>query len=355
MPKTNPYQTFPGKCFWRTAIADRNYRDIEEIYEKKFEISKEMRIVTAGSCFAQHVARQLKAVGFNYCDYEPAPPLLPATSRQTYGYGVYSARYANIYTARQLLQTFDRAFGLWSPQEDVWRENGRWYDPFRPAIEPDGFASGEEFAAARAAHFRAVRRVFTESDLFVFTFGLTEAWESTLDGAVFEVCPGTAAGTFDPDRHRFHNFTYSETMADMETFVAKLREVNPAVRILFTVSPVPLVATAAGAHVLVSTTYSKSVLRAVAGELAARYDFIDYFPSYELIASPPARGRFYGSNLRTVTPAGVKFVMRGFCEAHGISPVEPTSRAAIRVAADPEEDETPTDVVCEEMFLEESR
>ena len=41
---------------------------------------------------------------------------------------------------------------------------------------------------------------------------------------------------------------------------------NPKARLVLTVSPVPLAATASGSHVLPATIYSKSVLRAAAQE-----------------------------------------------------------------------------------------
>ena len=56
--------------------------------------------------------------------------------------------------------------------------------------------------------------------------------------------------------------------ADMHAFWDRLLSVNPRARLLLTVSPVPLAATATPNHVLVASIHSKSVLRAVAGELA---------------------------------------------------------------------------------------
>ena len=82
--------------------------------------------------------------------------------RGDFGYEIFSARYGNVYTVRQLLQLFERAFEGRVPAEDVWVQEGRWYDPYRPAIEPDGFATEEEFRAARRTHMAAVRRVFTD-------------------------------------------------------------------------------------------------------------------------------------------------------------------------------------------------
>lgn len=61
---------------------------------------------------------------------------------------------------------------------------------------------------------------------------------------------------------------------------------------------------------------SKSVLRAVCGSMVETFDDVDYFPSYELIASPSARGFFYEPNLRSINRNGVALVMSQFLAAH---------------------------------------
>ncbi|EDY37492.1 conserved hypothetical protein [Cyanobium sp. PCC 7001] len=58
------------------------------------------------------------------------------------------------------------------------------------------------------------------------------------------------------------------------------------------------------------------MLRAAAGELCAGSDDIDYFPSYEIITNPAARGLFYAANLRSVRPEGVAIAMQTFTRAH---------------------------------------
>ncbi|MGK3891080.1 hypothetical protein, partial [Enterococcus faecium] len=80
------------------------------------------------------------------------------------------------------------------PAEPAWqRPDGRWADPFRPSIEPEGFATIEDLEADRRAHLAAVREMFAGLDVFVFTLGLTEAWVSRVDGAVFPIAPGVIA------------------------------------------------------------------------------------------------------------------------------------------------------------------
>jgi hypothetical protein len=75
---------------------------------------------------------------------------------------------------------------------------------------------------------------------------------------------------------------------------------------------VPLVATAGNGHVLTATTYSKSVLRVAAGLVAAQEPDVAYFPSYEVITGPQARGRYVAEDLRSVTEDGVDRVMTLF-------------------------------------------
>ena len=355
----HPYKALPSKSFWKTSISETNFLEYSDLYRKKFAIAKTDRVVTSGSCFAQHIARRLRASGFDYRDYEEAPPELPEALRKTYGYDIYSARYGNIYTARQLLQTFQRAFEGRQPVDPVWCEDGRFYDPFRPTVEPQGFASRDECDAALATHLAAVRRVFTESDLFIFTLGLTEAWFCVDDGSVYPVCPGTAAGQFDPMQHKFRNFGFVEIITDLQQVIASAKAINPGLRFLLTVSPVPLTATATDQHVLVATIHSKSVLRAVAGELAAKHDFVDYFPSYELVASHPTRGMLYDPNLRTVANRGVDVVMQHLFAEHnpgGVPGALPDVAAAEETAPEPTEAaEQEEDVVCEEILLAEGR
>jgi hypothetical protein len=306
-PYTNaqPYQR------WRQAVGRTPPDSVDPVVRTKFRIARQDRIATAGSCFAQHIARRLRDSGFDFLVTETAHPLLPAPLAESFGYGIYTARFGNIYTARQLLQLWQRATGNLQPRDACWEQGGRFFDPFRPAIQPDGFATRREFELDRDRHFAAVVQAFETMDVLVFTLGLTECWADSTDGCVYPVCPGTVAGVFDPGRHEFLNFSVQDVADDLRAFVAAVRMRNPDFRMILTVSPVPLAATALDQHVLVSTTYSKSVLR-VAAEMAAADPRIQYFPSYEVITGPFSRGRYYADDLRAVTEAGVDHVMRLF-------------------------------------------
>lgn len=314
MEKISPYQGIEARAFWRTH-AEGAYPP-EDIYRPKWVLSKTDRIVTAGSCFAQHVGRALLSNGFNVLDGEPPPEDLDPARRTEHGYGMYSARYGNIYTTRQLRQLIEEAWDGPRDFDAVWMKNGRYHDALRPNVDPQGLASEQEIRDGRAKHLDAVRATFSAADVFIFTLGLTEAWEHKPSGQVYPTAPGTVAGVLDPAIHSFVNFRAAEVRADLVAALTRLKALNPKLRVLLTVSPVPLTATASGEHVLTASTWSKSTLRAVAGELAQDFPEVDYFPSYEIVTSTKAGASFFEPNLRQVTEAGVARVMSVFTAAH---------------------------------------
>ena len=335
-----PYADLPEKAFWKSGVARADPMTIEGLYTRKFEIRPQDRIVTAGSCFAQHITGALRQNGYRIVDVEPGPPWLDKAALGAHGYGQFSARYGNVYTARQLLQLAREAFEGFEPSETAWMRKNRFYDAQRPGVDPNGMDTEEEVRAVRADHLAKLRQMFAEMNVFIFTLGLTEAWMDADGTTVFPTAPGVIAGQWDPEKYRFENFTQAQVVADVRAFLDLIRTHNKHVKVILTVSPVPLTATAAGGHVLSATTYSKSVLRAAAGELSGADDAIDYFPSYELIASPFSRGAFFEGNLRGVTGTGVQAVMRMFFAQH--PPLGTSEDAALEEM----------DLNCEEELLE---
>lgn len=292
---------------------------------------------------------------------EPAHALLEQYGGDVESHRQFSARYGNIYTVRQCLELFRQAFELMPMIEDFVEEDGRWFDLLRPNVIRQGFASLAEARADRAYHLGRVRLMFETTDVFVFTLGLTESWFNVRGGHTYPACPGTVRGTYRPEEHQFRNFTCSEVVADLETLVQELTRVNPALKLIFTVSPVPLVATRTDRNVLVASSYSKSVLRAAVGEVEARHAHVAYFPSYEIISHAASFGQYLASDLREVTERGVSHVMNCFLStfyadalgapAPRAAAAAPAGRACQPVAGPAPFDEAPLPE-CDEMYNE---
>ena len=130
----HPYSDLPKNAFWKRGMAQANQCAMQGIYKKKFKITSNAKIATAGSCFAQHISRHLKKNKFNVLDVEPPPPGLPNGLHRRFGYSMYSARHGNIYTVRQLLQQAQEVAGEFTPENYIWEKDGRFDDAIRPAL-----------------------------------------------------------------------------------------------------------------------------------------------------------------------------------------------------------------------------
>ncbi len=341
----SPYADLDSTAFWRTAVADRHPLDIDGIYRPKYTLNKWDSIASAGSCFAQEIGRYFRRAGIKVVDTEAVPPAAWTPDLNQYGFGLFSARHGNIYTPRELLQFWLEAIGEFEPAEPVWERDGRYYDSRRPSVEPNGMASQDAVLESRRRHLCRLVKGYSAASVFIFTFGLTETWEHTASGTVYPTAPGTIAGDFDPDTFRLNNLTFNDCFDDFMSFRDSLKSVNPNIRFIVTVSPGQSIATATGHHVACASTYTKAVLRAVAGQLADECDDIDYFPSYEMATLCTTRGFFYQTNARQAHRFGVDFVMKVFAEAHGIV-VETDSRTSIDDVHGDDQ------IVCEEVLLE---
>ena len=338
----HPYRGLPPHHFWKTAVAGAG-AGLDPVTALPFRIGPQDRVAAAGSCFAQHIARNLTASGFDFLRTEGGED------------SAFSARFGNVYTARQLRQLMLRAYGLLRPMDTAWQlPGGGWVDPFRPQMLGPGMPDAEQVAAAREDHLAAVRAMFEQCTVFIFTLGLTEAWLAA-DGAALPVPPGVLGVVDGASAARFHNFSLDEVCLDLEAFLVDLVHVNPSVRVILTVSPVALAATHEDRHVLVSNTLSKATLRLAAEAMRARHGRVCYFPSYEIVTAPANAPHAFAPDMRSVTEVGVARVMALF-NRHMLGAAEvplPLAAAAAPVitAAMQAEFEARAKILCDEELL----
>lgn len=343
---SHPYSDLPARAFWRSAVAEADRSQFPGLYTPRVAITPDTTVATAGSCFAQHIGTYLRMAGCNVQDAERPLQAMTDKIAKRFGYGLFSARYGNIYTARQMCELLEDVRSGHVHDAHVWTKSNVFVDAFRPTIEPEGLETREEVRLHRTHHLIRVAAMLERTDVFVFTLGLTECWQHIPTGRTYPVCPGVAGGIFDPGQHRFHNFTHAEVLADLHRLHDLLRSFNPDMALILTVSPVPLTATATDAHVLNATTQSKATLRAAAGEFIANTVNTDYVPSFEIITAPASGGPWFDGNMRSVSTAGVEKVMSIFLAAHGLI------EAAPEATPTPQPDTAEEDLVCEDLLLQ---
>jgi hypothetical protein len=314
-----PYFDLPDSSRWDKSMARRPLLEINPHTSSSLKITPATQVGSGGSCFAQKITTALRNRGYNYFVTEAAPPFLSNDDAIKNNYGIFSARYGNLYTPLQWLQLIQRSVGSFTSNDQFWSDGkGRFFDLLRPRIRPLGFSSQLEMEADVRQHLLAVKTLFEQVDVFVFTLGLTEGWQSTVDGTIYPTCPGCgSAGDFDPTKYVFRNFSVAETTDHLSQAVKLLVSLNPAIKIILTVSPIPLIATMEQRHVLQATTYSKSVLRVAAEQAALAFDNVHYFASYEIIIGTGNTQAYFASDRRSITQDGIEHVMKCFFELYG--------------------------------------
>ena len=192
-----------------------------------------------------------------------------------------SARYGNLFTPASLRQLIERAYGAWCPDMLLVNspEEG-WSDPFR-SVYPE-YSDLDGFKKDYVKHTKALRRAFDTCRVFIITLGSTEAWQFAHSGD-YLVSESRSRNRW-PSLHR-KTLTLEECNQDLSRFVELYRKHVPNIKIIVTVSPVPLNKTHdPDLHVVSATMKAKSTLVVAAHSLVEKYrDCVYYLPSFETV------------------------------------------------------------------------
>jgi hypothetical protein len=91
---------------------------------------------------------------------------------------------------------------------------------------------------------------------------------------------------FDPSRHKFRVTSVSENKANLFRIYELIKKYRPSAKIIFTMSPIPLVATFRPIPCLSANSASKAILRAALDEFFQEVQsegIAYYWPSYEIV------------------------------------------------------------------------
>jgi len=258
-------------------------------------IDQSTPIVSLGSCFAMEIAKRLKSGRFNYLVTEPNE--------------ICSARWGIVFNTPTFRQIVEKSFGLIQLPRILWENvvNGQvqYWDPFREDVFFESIAAYE---ADYGQHIAASRRAFVEADVLILTMGMNEIWRLKSDGSVLSRCPwGIASFLVEPQV-----MSVEENVAELQRALDIIRAHNPKIKIILSVSPVPLHGTFRGDqyHVVAANSHSKSVLRVAAQKFAEQNSSVYYFPSYEVVSYCTEFP--WDTDLRHVSSSAVDNVMRLF-------------------------------------------
>lgn len=237
------------------------------------------RIMMLGSCFVENIGAKLEYFHFNV-DINPC--------------GI-------VYNPESVANTLDlllkrKVF----TQNDLWCRNGMW----------GSFSHHGHFSALNAEeclnNINSRIAISAENlgkvDLLVITWGTAWVFEYLKTKTIVSNC------------HKFPAAAFRRFRLDVETIVRRYVDLlerlhlqYPEMKLLFTVSPIRHWKD--GAH---GNQLSKAVLHLAIDRLMDRFDFVSYFPSYEIVMDELRDYRFYAADMLHISPQGVDYIWEKF-------------------------------------------
>ncbi len=275
-------------------------------------------VFTMGSCFAGELRKALARTGFTvYPDYTS----VPFDQSRTILDMLPSRDFIAHYDTFVIRQEFESAFGLW-PDRDagIWevkdRKVNRRLDSDVVYQEPSRKLS---YSTNRAELLdlmngvnEAIRVGIEQSNPIVITLGLTEVWRHKTTKRFICRPPGSGYGGGE-GLATFCHSTFQENYENVRAILDLLFSKYPDKQVVLTVSPVPLAMTFSTTDVATANAESKSILRAVAGQICREYSAnVMYFPSYEMATALP--GAVYQKDGRHVLPEFADRVIQAFLQ-----------------------------------------
>lgn len=284
----------------------------------KFRISKMEKVFAMGSCFAREIEDALKQQGVDvvtHCDELFSLPILSMGEQMRKQNKMMRPRaFTNRYNTMSLHRELERLL-VDNPKVDdetliydvnQKRSSDLHYSQSLPQVSHE--KSVERRTILKDYFGKSIR----DCSVFIFTLGLAEVWYDVSSKMYLNNTPGAAVREKFKDKFEVHLTRYEQHVKALHELHELLtKNVGRDVRIVVTVSPVPLEATFFGQDIVQVNAYAKSMLRAAAQDFSAAHPNVDYFPSYEMVGySPPNES--WGWDYRHVSPAVVQNIVGTF-------------------------------------------
>ncbi len=244
-----------------------------------FNLNYDDSVAFAGSCFVENISSKMRDAGFRI-DVNP-----------------FGIMYNPLSIAEGLYALLDKKV---YKEEDLFEYQGLYH-----SFSHHSRFSGTDPQTCLMGINERIRHssAFLEraSVLFV-TFGTSFVYRLKTDRRIVSNCHKLPGNLFFSLRLK-----PEEIVAVWEGVISGLIEKNPGLKIIFTVSPIRHLKD--GAH---ENSLSKAGLLLAADELVKKYDFVHYFPSYEIMMDELRDYRFYADDMLHPSELAVEYIWQKF-------------------------------------------
>ncbi|QDH79585.1 GSCFA domain-containing protein [Echinicola soli] len=221
-------------------------------------------VMTIGSCFSTVIGQKLKERKFKVLDNP----------------------FGTLFNPLSLLQLIDIALGEPNFPEALFLEHDARHLHYSCHSSISGNTK-DELKSFLEAQCRVTKEMLSTASLLVITFGTANVYEHRSSGMIVSNCHKQPAKEF-----KKKTLSVDEIKKAFSRTHHRLKEMNPDLNIVLTVSPVRHTKDGIPENQL-----SKSILRVACDELVNVHENLCYFPSYEIMMDELRDYRFYKDDL----------------------------------------------------------
>ena len=244
-----------------------------------FLIDYNSRLMMLGSCFAENMGSKFSYYKFDV-DVNPCGIIYNPLS------------VANV--LRLLVE------GKRFEKNDLREVGGKWVSLFHHGA----FSSADPDECLHRINDRLTKATgeLRTLDLLVITWGTAWVYRYTRENIVVSNCHKIPSQEFERSR-----LSVEDIVKEYLVLIGRLREINPGLRILFTVSPIRHWKD--GAH---GNQLSKATLLLAIDRLREEIQHVYYFPAYEIVLDELRDYRFYAEDMLHVSGFTVDYIWERF-------------------------------------------
>ncbi len=250
-----------------------------DIPEYGLEITYKDNIFFIGSCFTEHIGKRLT-------DYAFSSIVNP-----------FGAVYNPVSVANSLNIIIDKKIFT---EKDLFHYNGVWFSFFHNtsfSYSDKNQCLDNINRAIHDAHF-----FLKKTDYLFITLGTAYVYEKKEEKYVVSNCH-----KLPPKHFNRYLLDVDDICNSLNNLISRLKEFNPGLKIVFTVSPVRHLKDGAQGNLL-----SKSTLVLASQKVKTRHENIFYFPAYEIMMDELRDYRFYNPDMVHLNIVAIDYIWEKF-------------------------------------------
>lgn len=261
-----------------------DFRIQVELPKKELDVAHDSNILLLGSCFAENIGGRLYENKFR-CNVNP--------------FGI-------LYNPMSILAALKRiSCGKEYSEEELFTYQGQWHSYMHHSSFSD--ASKEVCLGNINSRFVQTVEELPSLDYLFITFGTAYVYTLKESGIIVSNCHKLPEKNFERRR-----LTVNEVVKEYTLYLNLLLKRNPALKILFTVSPIRHAKD--GMH---GNQLSKSALLLIIDALKVSFpEHVFYFPAYELMMDELRDYRFYANDMLHPSQLAVDYLWECFSSCY---------------------------------------